>query len=141
MTLDAETQEQISYLCSLGATETVLKELARDADHDNLVVCPGIFSVLSETTADSVSIPVEFNGMTITFSLRKSLTDSTWWIKEDGLLNEEYINTVQRFLLNTYKHRTANWTYMIVSPYEYKDDLSDALKRQCIANCSLLIKY
>ena len=134
--IDEETQDELNYLYALGATESVLRDLALDDDHDNFVVCPQPFASLLTSSDMAVSVPVEFGGTTVTFSLRKTLSDGSWWITEDS--ND---NAVERFILDTYKHRTGTFTYVIVSPYEYCEDLSDALKRQCIANCSLLIKY
>lgn len=134
--LDEKIQEELDYLYALGATDSVLKDLALDDDHDTFVVCPQPFSSLAAGSAQAVSVPVEFGGTTVTFSLRKTLSDGSWWLTEDG---DESI--VQRFVLDTYKHRYSSFAYIIVSPYAYSEDLSDALKRQCIANCSLLIKY
>lgn len=134
--IDEKTQEELDYLYALGATDSVLKDLALDDDHDTFVVCPQPFSALADSSAQAVSVPVEFGGTTVTFSLRKTLSDGSWWITEEG--NE---STIQRFVLDTYKHRYGSFEYIIVSPYSYSEDLSDALKRQCIANCSLLIKY
>ncbi len=134
--IDDETQEELDYLYALGATDNVLRDLALDDDHSNFVVCPQPFTSLLTNEDMAVSVPVEFGGTTVTFSLRKTLSDGSWWITEDS---ED--NSVERFVLDTYKHRTKSFTYIIVSPYKYEEDLSDALKRQCIANCSLLIKY
>lgn len=134
--IDEKTQEELDYLYALGATDSVLKDLALDDDHDTFVVCSQPFSALIDSSAQAVSVPVEFGGTTVTFSLRKTLSDGSWWITEEG---EE--SSTQRFVLDTYKHRYSSFTYIIVSPYAYSEDLSDALKRQCIANCSLLIKY
>ena len=134
--IDKKTQEELDYLYTLGATDSVLKDLALDDDHDTFVVCPQPFSALADSSAQAVSVPVEFGGATVTFSLRKTLSDGSWWLTEEG---DESV--VQRFVLETYKHRYSSFAYIIVSPYDYSEDLSDALKRQCIANCSLLIKY
>ena len=134
--IDEKTQEELDYLYALGATDSVLKDLALDDDHDTFAVCTQPFSALADSSAQAVSVPVEFGGTTVTFNLRKTLSDGSWWITEEG--NE---NTIQRFVLDTYKHRYGSFAYIIVSPYAYSEDLSDALKRQCIANCSLLIKY
>lgn len=139
--IDEQTQEELNYLYSLGATDTVLKDLALDEDHDNFVVCPMPFASLQDSNAQSVSVPVEFGGNTVMFDLRKTLSDGSWWLTEDGTVGNVDVNSVQRFLLDTYKHRTSNWMYIIVSPYAYDETMTDALKRQCIANCSLLIKY
>lgn len=134
--VDEETQEELNYLYALGATESVLRDLALDDYHDDFVVCPQPFASLGNNTDMAVSVPVEFGGTTVTFNLRKTLSDGSWWITEDS-----ENNSIERFVLDTYKHRAKSFTYIIVSPYEYREDLSDALKRQCIANCSLLIKY
>ena len=134
--IDEKTQEELDYLYALGATDSVLKYLALDEDHDTFVVCAQPFSVLSDDSTQAVSVPVEFGGTTVTFSLRKTLSDGSWWVTEEG--NE---STIQRFVLDTYRHRYGSFAYIIVSPYAYREDFSDALKRQCIANCSLLIKY
>ena len=134
--IDEKTQEELDYLYALGATDSVLKDLALDDDHDTFVVCAQPFSVLSDDSAQTISVPVEFGGTTVTFSLRKTLSDGSWWFTEEG--NE---SAIQRFVLDTYKHRYGSFSYIIVSPYSYSEDFSDALKRQCIANCSLLIKY
>lgn len=134
--IDEETQEELNYLYALGATESVLQDLALDEYHDNFVVCPQPFASLLTNEDVAVSVPVEFGGTTITFTLRKTLSDGSWWLTEDS-----DDNSVERFVLDTYKHRTKSFTYIIVSPYEYREDLSDTLKRQCIANSSLLIKY
>lgn len=132
--IDEKTQEELDYLYALGATDSVLKALALDDDHDTFVVCSQPFSALSDSSAQAVSVPVEFGGATVTFSLRKTLSDGSWWITEEE-------SAPQRFVLDTYKHRYGAFSYIIVSPYAYSEDFSDALKRQCIANCSLLIKY
>lgn len=132
--IDEKTQEELDYLYALGATDSVLKDLALDDDHDTFVVCSQPFSALSDSSAQAVSVPVEFGGATVTFSLRKTLSDGSWWITEEE-------SAPQRFVLDTYKHRYGAFSYIIVSPYAYSEDFSDALKRQCIANCSLLIKY
>lgn len=134
--IDEKTQEELNYLYTLGATDSVLKALALDDDHDTFVVCAQPFSALSDDSAQAVSVPVEFGGTTVIFSLRKTLSDGSWWVTEEG--NE---STIQRFVLDTYKHRYGSFSYIIVSPYSYSEDFSDGLKRQCIANCSLLIKY
>ena len=134
--IDEKTQEELDYLYALGATDSVLKDLALDDDHDTFVVCPQPFSSLADSSVQAVSVPVEFGGTTVTFSLRKTLSDGSWWLTEEG---DESV--VQRFVLDTYKHRYSSFAYIIVSPDAYSEDLSDALKRQCIANCSLLIKY
>ena len=134
--IDEKTQEELDYLYALGATDSVLKDLALDDDHDTFVVCAQPFSALTDSSAQAVSVPVEFGGTTVTFDLRKTLSDGSWWLTEEG--NE---SSIQRFVLDTYKHRYGPFTYIIVSPYAYSEDFSDALKQQCIANCSLLIKY
>lgn len=134
--IDEEIQEELNYLYALGATENVLRDLALDEYHDNFVVCPQPFASLLTSEDMAVSVPVEFGGTTVTFDLRKTLSDGSWWITEDS-----DDNSIERFVLDTYKHRAKFFTYIIVSPYEYREDLLDALKRQCIANCSLLIKY
>ena len=134
--IDEKIQEELDYLYTLGATDSVLKDLALDDDHDTFVVCAQPFRSLSDDSAQAVSVPVEFGGTIVTFSLRKTLSDGSWWLTEEG--NESII---QRFVLDTYKHRYGSFSYIIVSPYSYSEDFSDVLKRQCIANCSLLIKY
>lgn len=134
--MDEKTQEELHYLYALGATDSVLKDLALDDDHDTFVVCPQPFSAIADSSVQAISVPVEFGGTTVTFSLRKTLSDGSWWLTEEG---DESV--VQRFVLDTYKHRYSFFTYIVVSPYAYSEDFSDALKRQCIANCSLLIKY
>ena len=134
--IEEKTQEELDYLYTLGATDSVLKDLALDDDHDTFVVCAQPFSSLADSYAQAVSVPVEFGGTTVTFSLRKALSDGSWWLTE-----EEDESAPQRFVLDTYKHRYGAFSYIIVSPYAYSEDFSDALKRQCIANCSLLIKY
>ena len=141
MYIDAETNEELQYLYALGATDSVLSTLALDDDHENFVVCPQPFIALQDSTDKTIVVPVEFGGNIVNFILRQSLNESSWWITEEGSVSNEEIHTVQRFLLNAFKHRANNWTYMIVSPYPYSEDLSDTLKRQCIANSSLLIKY
>ena len=134
--IDEKTQEELDYLYALGASDRVLKDLVLDDDHDTFVVCSQPFSALTDSYTQAVSVPVEFGGTTVTFSLRKTLSDGSWWITE-----EENESAPQRFVLDTYKHRYGAFSYIIVSPYAYSEDFSDALKRQCIANCSLLIKY
>lgn len=134
--IDEKTQEELDYLYALGATDSVLKDLALDDDHDTFVVCSQPFSALADSSAQAISVPVEFGGTTVTFNLRKTLSDGSWWLTEEGDKS-----SIQRFVLDTYKHRYGAFSYIIVSPYAYREDFSDALKRQCIANCSLLIKY
>lgn len=136
---DIEAEEEVQYLKSLGATDETLLNMAIDGNHANFVVCPQPFSSLGE--AEAISVPIEFGGNLVTLTLRKSLSDDSWWLSEEGNVNNTNVNTVQRFMLDTYKHLYANWMYIIVSPYKYKEDMSDQLKRQCLVNCSLLIKY
>lgn len=136
-----EQTPEIIALYNLGATENILKEFAREEDHDNAVVCELPFSSLQDNTAQAVTVPVTFGGNSINFSLRKSLSDCSWWITEEGTVNGEYYNSVQRFNLNSFHHIRDSWEYIIISPYEYNEQLSDQLKRQCVANSSLLIKY
>lgn len=138
--MDTE-EEELQYLYSLGATDSVLSDLAFDTDHDNFVVCAQPFIALENSSSCAVSVPVTFGGNTVTYHLRKSLSDGSWWITEEGTVSGSISEFVERFMLNSYKHLSSNWMYVIVSPYEYSEDLSDALKRQCIAHSSLLIRY
>ena len=133
--------EELQYLHALGATDSVLKDLALDDDHDNFVVCETPFSAMQSIATFSATVPIEFGGNSISLTLHKTLSDNSWWIDEEGSVNNVKQNSVQRFMLDSYKHRYAEWMYIIVSPYPYSEDLSEEMKRQCIANCSLLIKY
>lgn len=136
---DIEAEEEVQYLKSLGATDETLLNMALDGNHANFVVCPLPFNSLDES--DAISVPIEFGGNLVTLTLRKSLSDKSWWLSEEGSVNNTEVDAVQRFMLDTYKHLHANWMYIIVSPYAYKEDMSEQLKRQCLMNCSLLIKY
>ena len=136
-----EQTPELIALYNLGATENILKELAREEDHDNAVVCELPFASLQNSTAQAVTVPVTFGGNSINFSLRKNISDGSWWIIEEGTVNGEAYNSVQRFNLNSFHHIRDSWEYIIISPYEYNEQFSDQLKRQCVANSSLLIKY
>lgn len=136
-----EQNAELTVLYALGATEDILKQFAREEQHDNSVLCETPFSSLQDTNAESVVVPVTFGGNSISFYLRKSLSDGSWWLTEEGTVNGEAYNSVQRFNLNSFHHINDSWEYIIISPYEYNEQLSDQLKRQCIANSSLLIKY
>ena len=139
--IDEEAKAEVDYLYALGATDSVLKDLALDDDHTTFVVCEKPFSSLQDSSTLSASVPVEFGGNTVTFTLRKTLSDNSWWLTEKGAFNDLNINNIQRFLLDTHKHRYGKYTYVLVSPYMYSENSSEALQRQCLANCSLLIKY
>ena len=136
-----EQDPELTALYNLGATENILRELAREEDHDNAVVCELPFASLQDSAAQAVTVPVTFGGNSINFSLRKDLSDGAWWITEEGTVNGEAYSSVQRFNLNSFHHIRDSWEYIIISPYEYNEQLSDQLKRQCVANSSLLIKY
>lgn len=136
-----EQDAELTVLYSLGATEELLKQFAREDQHDNSVICETPFSSLQDTNAESIVVPITFGGNTVNFSLRKDLSDNAWWIIEEGTINGEAYSSVQRFVLNSFHHIRDSWEYIIISPYEYNEQLSDQLKRQCIANSSLLIKY
>ena len=138
---DMTAEEEEQYLISLGASYSVLKDISLDSDHDNLALCKLPFSALQDSTDESVTVPVEFGGNTVNFTLHKELSDGSWWLDEKGTVKNVTVDTTQRFMLNSYKHRYDNWMYVIISPYSYSEDNPDVLKRQCIANCSLLIKY
>lgn len=136
-----EQDPELIALYELGATEDILRELAYEEDHDNAVVCELPFSSLQDNTTQSITVPVTFGGNTVNFTLRKDLSDGAWWLIEEGTVKGEAYSSVQRFNLNSFHHIRDSWEYIIISTYDYNEQLSDQLKRQCVANSSLLIKY
>lgn len=136
-----EQDPELTALYELGATESILKELAYEEDHDNAVVCELPFSSLQDNVVQSITVPVTFGGNTVNFTLRKNLSDGAWWIIEEGTVRGEAYKSIQRFNLNSFHHIRDSWEYIIISTYDYNEQLSDQLKRQCVANSSLLIKY
>ena len=136
-----EQSTELQHLYSLGANEALLREIAKEEDHDETVLCELPFNALQNNANQSITVPISFGSNNINFTLRKSLSDGSWWITEEGTVKGETFNSVQRFNLNSFHHVRDSWEYTIISPYAYSEELSEQLKRQCIANSSLLIKY
>lgn len=136
-----EQNPELTALYKLGATDTILRELAREEDHEMAVVCELPFTSLLTTNVQALIVPITFGGNTINFTLRRDLSDGAWWITEEGTVKGKAYTSIQRFNLNSFHHIRDSWEYIIISPYEYNEQLSDQLKRQCVANSSLLIKY
>lgn len=132
-------ETDLSYLQSLGATNGVLFSISEDTK-DDFVVTELPFFELSQSLDTSFTVSVSFGGNSVNISIRKNLSDNEWWIVEEGSVSGESVNFVQRFTLNSFMHKYAPYTYVIVSPYEYNSD-DEKLARQCIANSSLLVKY
>ena len=136
-----EQDPELTALYKLGASDNILRELAKEEDHEMAVVCELPFNSLLTTNVQAVIVPITFGGNTVNFTLRRDLSDGAWWITEEGTVKGQAYTSIQRFNLNSFHHIRDSWEYIIISPYEYNEQLSDQLKRQCVANSSLLIKY
>ena len=136
-----EQDPELTALYKLGANDTILRELSKEEDHEMAVVCELPFNSLLTTNVQALIVPITFGGNTVNFTLRKDLSDGAWWITEEGTVKGKAYTSIQRFNLNSFHHIRDSWEYIIISPYEYNEQLSDQLKRQCVANSSLLIKY
>lgn len=136
-----EQDPELTALYKLGANDTILRELAKEEDHEMAVVCELPFNSLLTTNVQALIVPITFGGNTVNFTLRRDLSDGAWWITEEGTVKGKAYTSIQRFNLNSFHHIRDSWEYIIISPYEYNEQLSDQLKRQCVANSSLLIKY
>lgn len=123
----------LAYLNSLGATTEVVRELLEEHNDDTILVEKPFIQVLNNEDS-SFSVDVSFMGNQCTFTLRKDLSDSQWWILENGTVNGTAYTATQRFTLNSFLHFHKDFTYMIVSPYSMDNML------MCIAHSSLLIK-
>lgn len=133
-------ESDLKYLNSLGATENVLNALYDDNKDDfEIVELP--FSEVVSTSIKSFSVPISFGTNNITLTLRKDLSDNEWWITEEGSVNAKPFYSTGRFTLNSFIHKHKEFTYIIVSPYKYEVDQNEKLTLQCMANCSLLLKY
>ena len=67
---------EIIALYNLGATENILKEFAREENHDNAVVCELPFSSLQDNESQAITVPVSFGGNSINFSLKSNPLES-----------------------------------------------------------------
>lgn len=132
-------ESDVTYLKSLGTTKGVLEALIADTK-DDLEVVTAPFSELLNSSDKAFTVPISFLGNTLQITVRKDLSDNDWWITEEGTVNGEEVKFISRFTLNSFLHKHANYSYIIVSPYEYNKD-DDKLSISCIANASLLIKY
>lgn len=132
-------ESDLEYLYSLGATKNVLSALSEDTK-DDFVVIPLPFSELTSVATKSFSVSVVFGGNTVTLELRKDLSDNDWWITENGSVNGSNYSHIGRFTLNSFIHEHADFTYVIVSPYEL-DTTDEKMAVRCLANSSLLLKY
>ena len=132
-------ESDLEYLYSLGATKNVLFALSEDIK-DDFVIIPLPFSELTSVATKSFSVSVVFGGNTVTLELRKDLSDNDWWITENGSVNGSNYSHIGRFTLNSFIHEYADFTYIIVSPYEL-DTTEDKMAVRCLANSSLLLKY
>lgn len=131
-------ETDLSYLTMLGANEQVLTALYTDTKDDfEIVECP--FKDLNSTDTKSFTVPIVFGSNTVEITIRKNLSDNEWWISEQGTVNGENFSSIGRFTLNSFIHKHKDFTYIIVSPYEYGTD--DKLNLQCFINSSLLLKY
>ena len=131
-------ESDLAYLNSLGATSSVLSSLLKDTK-DDFVVIPFPFAELNSTTR-SFTVPISFGGNTVSLEVRKDLSDNEWWITENGSVNGDNYTHIGRFTLNSFIHEHADFTYIIVSPYPFEKE-EDKTSFQCLANCSLLLKY
>lgn len=132
-------ESDLAYLNSLGSTEGVLNALFEDTKDDFVIVeCP--FRDITSTAIKSFTVPITFGSNTVDITVRKDLSDDEWWITEKGTVNGENFNSIGRYTLGSFIHEHKDFTYIIVSPYEYKPE-EEKLCLQCIANSSLLIKY
>ena len=128
------------YLLSLGATETALSSIAEDVHRSNLSViyCP--FSALTDINGN-VTITVTIGENPLNFSLRRKFTDKKWYLQEEGTVDgEDYIRTSEVSLLS-FKHFTDKFTYMLVSPYAYTDDMTEDYALTLLQSMSLIVKY
>ena len=133
-------ESDLSYLKSLGTSESVLNALYED-NKDDFEVVELPFSEITSTAIKSFTVPVSFGANNVTLTLRKDLSDNEWWITEEGTVNAQPFYSIGRFTLNSFIHQHKEFTYIIVSPYSYEVDQNEKLTLQCMANCSLLLKY
>lgn len=131
-------ESDLDYLYSLGVTESVLTALEKDTK-DDFVIIPFPFAELNYTTRSFI-VPISFGGNTVSLEVRKDLSDNEWWITENGTVNGNNYSHIGRFTLNSFIHEHADFSYIIVSPYPFEKD-EDKTSVQCLANCSLLLKY
>lgn len=132
-----ETKE---YLISLGATETALASIAEDMSRDNLAVvyCP--FSSITDVNGNA-TVALTIGEHMLNFSLRRRFVDKKWYIQEEGTVDGETYNRISTVTLLSFKHFADKFTYMLVSPYAYEDDMSDEYALALLQNMSLIVKY
>lgn len=129
-----------SYLIGLGATETSLKTLAEDMSRDNLAVvfCP--FNSITDPNGNHIAT-ITIGDWIINFSLRRRLIDGKWYLQEEGTIDgSEFIRTSTVDLLS-FKHFADAYTYMLVSPYAYEENMTDEYALALLQNMSLIVKY
>lgn len=126
----------LEYLTALGVSVETLTDFIDDAKHSEIAIVETPFSALQDSNDLAVTVPVTFGQYSVNFSLRKSLTDSSWWLTDTSDIDNE-----QRIVMNTFKHHRGAWTYMLVSPYVYDETQTDVLNKQSLASCSILLKY
>lgn len=132
-------ESDLTYLTTLGATESILTALFEDTKDDfEIVECP--FRDVTSTATKSFTVPITFGSNTVDLTIRKDLSDNEWWITEKGTVNGENFNSIGKYTLGSFIHEHKDFTYILVSPYEYNPD-EEKLCLQCIANSSILIKY
>ena len=132
--------ETKDYLLSLGATETALLSIAEDMERDNLavIVCP--FSSITDINGNN-TVSVTIGTYVLNFSLRRRFVDGKWYIQEEGTVDgNNYIRTSVVSLLS-FKHFADKFTYMLVSPYAYLEEMTDEYALALLQNMSFIVKY
>lgn len=132
-------EDEVTYLKSLGVTKSVLEALQLDTK-DDLELVEKPFAELLNSSDKAFTVPISFLGNTLQLTLRKDLSDNDWWITEEGSVNGESVSFISRYTLDSFFHKHASYSYIIVSPYAYNTE-DEKLALSCIANSSLLIKY
>lgn len=127
-------------LISLGCTEEAIKSIAEDTERESIAVIERPFSEL-ETVNGSFSISISFGTYSMIFTLRRKLTDRSWYIIEEGTVNGTEYKRVSEFKLLSFMHFVDSYTYMLVSPYAYTEDMTDEYALALIKNLSIVLKY
>ena len=127
-------ENEYTYLQSLGVTSEDLTTLLVDTKHTTFVVAQSVFSGVTKDEP-STSVTVSLGSRTLKLTLRKNISDSDWWLDEESGNTKEHT----LFGLHKFAHYDADYTYIIVSPYAWSDNIEDQLL--CLNSASLLIRY
>jgi hypothetical protein len=136
--MSAQEQNDALYLKQLGASNFVVTALMADTTHDTFCVLEKPFGELTENIF-AYTTTVSFGANTLKLTLRKTFSDNNWWIDEEGVFEGKSYRHSSLVRFNSYVHFNSEFTYILVSPYTFTNDIKEQIA--CLANCSFLLRY